>query len=143
TLGTIDASKASSGDGGSIYFGTSNFSVSKVGQIQTAGDDAAAIFAQSIGGGGGLASVSCTNNGRASDSVGASACHTNAGTAGSDTPSGEHIPSKFLNGQQLFHVELQGGGKGNGGAITLAPGAGTYATTGDRSPVIVAQSIGS
>ncbi|QIM49835.1 hypothetical protein G9Q38_11975 [Pusillimonas sp. DMV24BSW_D] len=142
TLGKAPSSSGASGKGGEIYYGAPSKPASQRAWITTAGDDAAAIFAQSVGGAGGTATMGCTNSGL-STSQATSACHTNAETATSDTPFTD-VPKRFVNRQQRYKLNIspQGGAWSDGGSVSLLPGAGTYTTSGNRSPAFMAQSIG-
>tara|TARA_R110000850_G_scaffold276757_2_gene420015 strand:- start:53217 stop:59606 length:6390 start_codon:yes stop_codon:yes gene_type:complete len=142
TLGKAPSSSGASGKGGEIYYGALSKPASQRAWITTAGDDAAAIFAQSVGGAGGTATMGCTNSGLSTLQA-TSACHTNAETATSDTPF-KDVPKRFVNGQQSYKLSIspQGGAWSDGGSVSLLPGAGTYTTTGNRSPAFMAQSIG-
>ncbi len=106
------------------------------GALTTLGDDAHGILAQSIGGGGGLGSVGCSNSAGASlQGVRASICFGNiAGATGSFTP---------WNDTSSFTLNIGGGAgaSGDGGTVSV-DATGAIVTTGARSLGIVAQSIG-
>jgi hypothetical protein len=132
-LGSI-SSQPSIGSGGAVNYGNGNTPSS----ITTYGDNAVGILAQSIGGGGGIASGGCTNNGL---SASASACFTNTTlTAGTTAPIG------FINGGQAMALSINP----SPGSSTLASNAGSITVNssdainvnGSGSIGIAAQGIG-
>ena len=125
----------------SFYLGSSNGSglggavtVNQAGLITTQGDDAHGILAQSIGGGGGLASAGCTNSVHAGPGGGAAtACFGNTG-----------VPGSRYGSNSSLHVLSGGEGSNNtasGGPVTVSID-GSITTTGARSFGVIAQSIG-
>ena len=121
---SISLGVGTTGNGGSAG-GGNNVSVSTAvgGTIATAGDDAAAILAQSIGGGGGVAGAGCG---------GASVCF-----------SGNNVATSAYSGNYDYTLNVGGnsGASGNGLNVTVDV-ADAIRTTGARSMGIVAQSIG-
>ena len=112
---SVGGGNASSGTGGAVTIGNS-------GAISTQGESAYGILAQSIGGGGGLASVFGTRY--------------DPTTGGADSLlSGASAPT-----QAAFAV---GGGAGStGGAVTVNATGGSIQTAGVNASAIVAQSVG-
>lgn len=135
-----DVSRGNSGAGGDVSFGSQTSPV--LGTVTTHGDDAHGLFGQSIGGGGGLASMGCTNSTSGSAAQLASACWGNTNTAGNGQP------SAFVGAAGTNGVAISVNGGNNQAEIT-ATGAGRVAvyteqqvtTFGQRSMGIVAQAI--
>jgi hypothetical protein len=132
-LGTT-SSQPAIGSGGAVNYGNGTSTSS----ITTYGDNAVGILAQSIGGGGGIASGGCTNNGL---STSASACFTNTAM----TP-GTTIPIQFINGGQAMALSINpspgsSSFASNGGLVTVNSND-TINLNGSGSIGIAAQSIG-
>lgn len=132
-LGTT-SSQPAIGSGGAVNYGNGSTPSS----ITTYGDNAVGILAQSIGGGGGIASGGCTNNGL---SANASACFTNTTL----TP-GTTTPIEFINGGQAMALSINpvpGSSTfaSNGGSVTVNS-SDTINVNGSGSIGIAAQSIG-
>lgn len=106
------------------------------GALASLGDDAYGILAQSIGGGGGLASAGCSNSAAAGlGGIGASICYGNTvGATGSHNPWND--ASTFT-----VNVGAKAGSSGNGAAVSVNE-SGAILTQGARAFGIVAQSIG-
>ena len=134
---TIGLGAGISGDGGAAGDG-GRVSVAESGAITTLGDDAYAVLAQSIGGGGGLAGAGCTNSSsRTLEGVSTSACfgNSNAGATGNINP---------YTDASDFAVTLGGsqGASGDGDSVSFAKSAGSIVTYGARAMGVVTQSIG-
>ncbi len=140
-LGSHSSGNVSSGNGGKVTVGTDDKPL--VGRLLSVGDDAGVVFAQSLGGGGGLLSFGCTNSGNASASLAPSACHTNADVTDDDSV-GNHVPDAFVNSVQGFDLlTIPNNTASDGSTVSVAVGQGAVLeTAGHRSPVIVAQSLG-
>ena len=125
---SVTGTSGNGGNGGAV-------TVTNTGAITTVGDDAPAILAQSIGGGGGVGSGGCTNSASAGAAgVSATACIGNtASLTGSSQPWAD---------QSQFVVKVGGGAgnSGSGGAVTVNVD-GAIVTTGARSMGVVAQNI--
>ncbi|MGE4369626.1 MAG: autotransporter domain-containing protein [Burkholderiaceae bacterium] len=140
-LGAMDSGRAGAGgNAGAVTLGTSSQPLNAL--MENAGDASGVLVAQSISGGGGIADFGCTNSGRPQGAVVASACFTNTGEAPA-AGNATYMPDVFVNQAQSFGLTIQGSGNaGNAGAVAVnVQGAGLH-TTGDRSVVVVAQSIG-
>ena len=112
--------------------------VDQSGTLQTAGDDAFGILAQSIGGGGGTAGVGCSNSAQVGPlNNSASLCLGNSGV-------GATVSDSVWNDSSDYTVNLGGqpGAYGNGGSVTIDHTSGAIVTTGARAFGIAAQSIG-
>lgn len=152
-LGSVtNGSAGMSGIGGTVNVGSSASPFQSV--LVTLGDDSSGLLAQSIGGGGGLASVGCTNSINGSRSMNQanfsavtspSACYQNSNSTSFE---GNLVPSAFLGGStgQAFDVSVRSGinaGAAHGGDINLyLNSSSTVITQGNRSIGLVAQSIG-
>ena len=130
-----------SGSGGAINLGTA--SAPMLGSVQTHGNDAMAIFGQSIGGGGGLATLGCSNASPTNANHFASACWGN--TQVSDT-AGQ--PDEFVGGAGTKGVAIsvnaaQSGSEKNhsGSGVINVYSKQAITTYGHRSMGIVTQSI--
>lgn len=123
----------STGNGGVVtYNGTSSAN------ITTYGDNSVGILAQAIGGGGGVASGGCTNNGQTS---GASACLASTLTAGNAT-----TPASFINQGQMMALVINPSSNtssqsSNGGGVQINS-LDTINVYGSGSIGVAAQSIG-
>lgn len=129
-----DQGKANSGSGGSVTLGLTGS------RVQTHGDDAMAIMLQSVGGGGGVATLGCSNSGSQSS---ASACWGNVQTNGQGAP-GEFTGAAGMNG---VDITLNAGGSNrsgsaDGGQVVGSLSAASITTYGNRSMAVVAQSVG-
>ncbi len=145
-LGSVtNGSPGVAGSGGNVAIGTSSSNLFSA-NVVTLGDDSSAIFAQSIGGGGGHASVGCTNSANGTNgNTAPSACYLNVH---SKKIGNSLVPSDFIGGLtgQAFNFSANGG---NTASQNIGTGAGTisvYAdldvtTYGNRSMGIVTQSI--
>ncbi|MGE4338698.1 MAG: beta strand repeat-containing protein, partial [Pigmentiphaga sp.] len=142
-LGAFDRGSPSVGNAGSVSIGTDKQPLS--GHFYSAGDDAGVLLAQSVGGGGGLLSFGCTNSGRGQSGLSGSACHTNLVSVEGAIPTDDYVAEAFVNGIQSNALSvIPGATDSDGGAVTVVAGNGTVlASLGDRSPAIVAQSVGS
>jgi hypothetical protein len=119
--------------GGTVSLGTPGAPLT--GTIATVGDDAHALIAQSIGGGGGLASGICTNGTSAGlAGVSATRCIGNTSVSASVVP-------WAAAGALSLNMPGSTGNAGNGGAVSVYAN-GAILTAGDRAMGIVAQSIG-
>jgi len=124
-------SKGSSGEGGAI-------SVTDSGTLWTAGDDAYAILAQSVGGGGGSASLGCTNSVQVGPTGNSqSLCLGNSQIGNTVSDSVWTDTSEFT--AKLGVATADGS---YGGNVTISKTGGAIITTGARASAIVAQSIG-
>lgn len=129
-------SAPSIGSGGAVNYGTSSGFNS--GNIITNGDHSVAILAQSIGGGGGIGSAGCSNNGLSSS---ASACLANTSQI-----SGTQTPQSFIVNGQAISLAINPTGTvsnspSNGGAVNVYSGE-NITTYGNGSIGLMAQSIG-
>ncbi|MBS7543819.1 autotransporter outer membrane beta-barrel domain-containing protein [Ancylobacter oerskovii] len=123
-----NGSGSAAGHGGSVTV--------TAGTVTTLGDDAHAIVAQSIGGGGGLGSAGCSNSTQASTSgIAATLCFGNpAGTTGSFAP---------WNDASSFTIHMGGGSGASGAGGDVAVNVDdALSTSGARSIGVIAQSIG-
>ncbi|MGA0564413.1 hypothetical protein ACO2RV_18360 [Ancylobacter sp. VNQ12] len=131
---TIGIGAGWSGSGGAAGAG-GTVSVAP-GAVATLGDDAPAILAQSIGGGGGLGSAGCSNSTGASVSgIAATLCFGNtAGLTGSFAP---------WNDASSFTIHMGGGpgASGAGGDVSVNVDD-ALSTSGARAIGVIAQSIG-
>ncbi|WP_158969284.1 autotransporter outer membrane beta-barrel domain-containing protein [Chachezhania sediminis] len=141
-IGVVDnGTDGNRGNGG-------NVDVQDSGTILTAGDDAPAIIAQSIGGGGGLGTAGCTNSASsASTDVVASTCYGNTSSS-DDSDSSTDNGVSVADWTDLSDITVTLGGNtgstesGSGGTVIVEKSAGSIVTTGSRSMGIVAQTIG-
>ncbi|MEW5421159.1 hypothetical protein [Amorphus sp. 3PC139-8] len=135
TLGIGAGYSAAGGDGNSGGAVT----VSESGQITAVGDDAYGIFAQSIGGGGGVAGAGCTNSSPQYSNLGvkASQCLNTSLSGTSESFSAATVSLDI-------GIEFKGssGIYGAGNTVTIDKSAGRIVTGGARAMGIVAQSIG-
>ena len=134
---TIGLGGGLSGDGGSAGEGYT-VDIEDSGTLWTAGDDAYAILAQSIGGGGGAAGAGCSNSAQIGpQGNSASLCLGNSQV-------GVTVSTAPWNDASDFTITLGGasGTSGNGGEVEIDKTAGSVVTTGARASAIVAQSIG-
>ena len=120
TIALGSTSTPSIGSGGAVNYTSTGAYNSNAGgivnpSITTYGDNAVGILAQSIGGGGGIGSGGCTNNGL---SANASACFTNTAMT-----SGTSTPINFINGGQSMTFSINPGTgsstASNGGAVNI------------------------
>lgn len=123
----------STGNGGVVTYNGAGWA-----GITTYGDNSVGILAQTIGGGGGVGSAGCTNNGQTS---GASACLASTLTAGSAT-----TPANFINQGQMMALVINpstssSSQSSNGGGIEINSGD-TINIYGSGSIGVAAQSIG-
>ncbi|MEQ1955911.1 hypothetical protein [Mesorhizobium sp. CN2-181] len=109
----IGGGGGAAGNGGDVRFCSDGLTCDGVLSIQTSGDRAVGLLAQSVGGGGGV--------------------------GGAGDPSGSHNGFNFSLGLDLGG---SGGEGGNGGAVSISSGHVQVATYGDLSVGILAQSIG-
>ena len=134
TTATIGIGAGWSNSGGAA--GTGGAVTVAAGTVATLGDDAHAILAQSIGGGGGLGSLGCSNSTAASvGGIATTLCYGNsAGATGSFAP---------WNDASSFTIHMGGGSgaSGSGGNATVNVD-GALSTSGARSIAVIAQSIG-
>ena len=134
TTTTLGIGAGWSGSGGAA--GTGGVVSVTAGTVSTLGDDAHGIVAQSIGGGGGLGSLGCSNSTAASvGGIQTTLCYGNpAGVTGSFAP---------WNDASSFTIHMGGGAgaSGSGGDVTVNLD-GALSTSGARSIAVVAQSIG-
>ncbi len=121
------------GSGGSV-----TYSGSSGGVLKTYGDNAVGILAQSIGGGGGVASGGCTNNGLTS---GASACFASTQTAGSSTTSADFINQGQMMAYVINPTPGTNSSPSNGGGVNVNTSE-TINILGSGSIGVAAQSIG-
>ena len=138
--GTIQGNEGATGHGGTV-------NVSSAGSIETWGDDANGILAQSIGGGGGSGVVGCTNSENGfpigvTAFGGASPCWGNNESTDGDAP-------KWLDWGSFISISGNlGGGKsyktdtGDDGGTVSVHLSNALVTHGNRSMGLVAQSIG-
>ncbi|MFO0017620.1 MAG: autotransporter domain-containing protein [Synechococcaceae cyanobacterium] len=123
----------SGNNGGAVQLGTASGPLT--GSIATVGDDAHAVLAQSIGGGGGWASGICSNSASGSlGSLSATRCIGNTSVSASVVP---WSPAGALS----LNMPGSNGNSGDGGAVSLNLN-GAIQTAGARSMGLVAQSIG-
>ncbi len=128
------------GDGGNSGSGGNGGSISLAadsGLIVTAGNDAYGVLAQSVGGGGGLASSGCSNPGISENLQGVTA----SSCLGADSISYDDSPWKDENDVSIT-LGGNAGADGDGGAISITKTDGLIFTSGARSFGIFAQSIG-
>jgi hypothetical protein len=136
-----DAKSGNAGAGSNLQLGDADSPL--LGLVTTHGNDAMAIFAQSIGGGGGLATMGCSNSGATNAAQRASACWGNTEVAGNSGQPAEFVGGAGTNGVQI-HLN-----SANSGAAVAGTAAGTIdiessqniTTYGHRSMGMVAQSI--
>lgn len=139
-------SGAPGGDSGSV-------SVTNSGRVSTSGQNADAIFAQSVGGGGGSGGgggglVTLGGTGDAGGS-GAAVVVSNSGTLQTSGASSRGLFAQSLGGgggnasstAGLAAIGGTGGGGGSAGAVSVT-NSGSITTYGDRSDAVFAQSIG-
>lgn len=140
TLGHIaDEGLHYGGSSSAVNVGTQGSRVR--GYIETAGDSASLILAQSIGGGGGTISFGCTTNGRqGNEYIRHSACFTDAAGDFAGEPS-TYSAYAFVNSEQKYDLKIQGHA-GTGGDVSVYIGRSHLVTDGDRAIGLVAQSIG-
>ena len=141
TLGNVTQGAVQAGDGGTVQVGHSDKYI--VGWIYTAGDASSALFAQSIGGGGGTISFGCTTSGGKTNTViRQSPCFTQATATWEDGGKASTFSAgQFVNDEQKYDLTLDGNG-GLGGEVHVYLGDSHVVTDGDRSIAIMAQSIG-
>ena len=130
-----------SGSGGSIAMGSSVSPM--LGSVSTHGDDAMALFAQSIGGGGGLATLGCSNSNPANANHYASACWGNTTVSGS---AGQSAQFSSFAGAKGVNISVNGGNSTSASTNTSAGTINVYSgqtieTFGARSMGIVTQGI--
>ena len=123
----------SGNNGGTLQLGSS--STPLTGTIATIGDDAHALLAQSIGGGGGWASGICSNS-ASSGFGGLSATRC----IGNTSVSADVVPWS-PGGALSLNMPGSTGNSGDGGAVSVTLN-GAIQTVGERSMGLVAQSIG-
>ena len=129
----LGGSGGSGNNGGAVQLGSA--SAPLTGSIATVGDDAHAVLAQSIGGGGGWASGICSNSASASlGSLSATRCIGNTSVSASVVP---WSPAGSLS----LNMPGSTGNSGDGGAVSVNLD-GAIQTAGARSMGLVAQSIG-
>lgn len=131
-----------SGRSGNVTLGTA--SAPAKGSVVTHGDDAMAIFAQTVSGGGGLATLGCSNSSASSGSHYASACWGNPNVQGSAGQVGAFVGGGGTSGVQVnlnSHYDsaqtVPGGKTGNVNIYTEQH----ITTYGARSMGLVAQNI--
>ncbi len=123
----------SGNNGGAVSLGSP--SAPLTGTIASIGDDAHAVIAQSIGGGGGLASGTCTNSAAAGYSgLSATRCIGNTSVSASVVP-------WAAAGALSLNMPGSTGSPGDGGAVNVSAN-GAIVTAGARAIGIVVQSIG-
>ncbi|MEB3258126.1 MAG: autotransporter outer membrane beta-barrel domain-containing protein [Cyanobacteriota bacterium] len=137
------SSYGSSGNGGLISLGTSVKPMQ--GNVITHGDDAMAVFGQSLGGGGGLASLGCSNSSPVKGDQDASACWGNTTVEGSTGQPGRFVGAAGAGG---IAISVNGGSGSQIGDNIQAGSAGVtifdgqqITTYGARSMGMVSQSI--
>jgi len=138
----VGSADGAAGDGGSVV-------VNNHGTITTNGNDAPAVLAQSIGGGGGVGGSagidpSLTGDAGATDGtpvITATTLAANIVSDGFESAFKSAINDKTQDINLMLQVGAGGAVSGNGGSVTLDHG-GSLVTSGDYSPGIVAQSIG-
>jgi len=144
--GVVYIGLAKQGETGSFGRG-GNLSVGSAGLIETWGDDAHGILAQSIGGGGGSGVAGCTNSdsgfpGEPGPVGGASPCWGNYESEDGETlenPTwGAYLSIKVSIGAAPSYLTDTGN---DGGSVTVTV-SNSIATHGSRSMGVVAQSIG-
>ncbi len=138
---------AASGNGGAI-------TIANIGDVYTQGTSSSALFAQSIGGGGGSFVTNATNANNAFTLGGSNGAAGNGAAIGIDNAGS--IETAGSNAYGIFAqsigggggaalasgtVTMQNGGTGNGGAIDITNG-GNIVTTGAGADAIFAQSVG-
>jgi len=133
--------KGNSGAGGTVNLGSS--AAPMLGAVTTHGNDAMAIFAQSIGGGGGLATLGCSNAAATNSAHLASACWGNTQVAGQGGTPGEFVGGAGTNG---VAISVNSGNAVSQNSATGAGSVNLYSnqaiiTYGHRSMGVVAQSI--
>lgn len=153
TLRPITTSNNSGGTGGAISIGSALSPA--VGSVVTYGDSANAVFAQTIGGGGGLASIGCTNRAAVNSTNSASPCWGNTSVTGDRGQPAAYVSGQGASGAQVI---VQAAGypyiglsDSSSEGVTVPNGTGDInifsrqkiATYGDRSMGVVAQSIAS
>ncbi|MCD8565744.1 MAG: hypothetical protein LRY53_08970 [Burkholderiaceae bacterium] len=97
--GNVTVNYGNSGRSGNITLGSA--SAPAKGTVVTHGDDAMAIFAQSISGGGGLATLGCSNSSASSGSHYASACWGNPNVQGTAGQVGAFVGGGGTSGVQI------------------------------------------
>ncbi len=137
---SVQGNEGATGPGGTV-------AVSSAGRIETWGDDANGVLAQSIGGGGGSGVVGCTNSDNGfpvgvGPLGGASPCWGNYESSDGDKPKwrdwGSYISiSGNLGGGKSYKTDTGD----DGGAVTVNVSE-AIVTHGNRSMGVVAQSIG-
>jgi ribosomal protein S11 len=113
------------------------------GSVITHGDDAMAVFGQSIGGGGGLATLGCSNTNPTNSAHLASACWGNTQVSGTGGQPAEFVGAAGTNGVAITVNDAQTGSESSdtgAGAINVYSSQ-TITTYGDRSMGLVTQSI--
>lgn len=138
----IGGSGGSGGNGGAVQ-------VTQSGVIQTQGDHAHGILAQSVGGGGGLGSVNTAGNSESDISLGGAFGGSGGGQGHGRSVSVVNSGSIATSGQDSYAILAQsvggggGGAGGNGGDVTVAHQKGaTLLTSGRNAHAVLAQSIG-
>ena len=142
---STNTSYGNSGAGGLVSLGAADKPMQGI--VTTHGDDAMAVFGQSLGGGGGLASLGCSNSSPVNGAHDASACWGNTTVEG-----GQGQPGLFVGaaGAGGIDVSVNGGsgsqtedntktGPGSAG-VTIFDGQ-QITTHGARSMGMVSQSI--
>jgi len=112
--GSGNDDKSNSGSGGAINLGATDSYLQ--GGVVTHGDDAAGLFGQSIGGGGGVATMGCTNSNPSNATHYASACYGNTSVSNNAGQSGQFTSftgidgiSISVNGNLTTNTEKDGG----------------------------------
>ncbi|HEY7803185.1 MAG TPA: hypothetical protein VIC30_01930, partial [Orrella sp.] len=132
-------SHGNSGSGGAINLGT--VSTPMLGSVETHGNDAMAIFGQSVGGGGGLATLGCSNASPTAASHFASACWGNTQVSGAGGQPDDFVGLAGTNGVAItVNSGVQNANNAGSGAVNVYSNQ-TITTYGHRSIGLVAQSI--
>ena len=139
-LGHKSTGVVAAGNGGNVAVGSASRYVT--GWIESAGDASSLIFAQSVGGGGGTVSTSCTTNGRKGNQIiKHSPCFTDAAYTWDGAQSIDYSAGSFVNDLYVTDMTINANG-GDGGDVSLYLGDSHLTTDGDRAIAIMAQSIG-
>lgn len=142
--GTYSYEKVTAGNtggGGAVNLGTTTATMQ--GSVITHGDDAMAVFGQSVGGGGGLATLGCSNTDPTNSAHLASACWGNTQVSGTGGQPAEFVGAAGTNGVAITVNDAQTGSESSdtgAGAINVYSSQ-TITTYGDRSMGLVTQSI--